>query len=226
MIRGAIILCGGQSTRMGRDKASLPFGAETLLQRVIRLLSEVVPPERMVVVAAEHQVLPALPAGITATRDRRPERGPLEGMLAGLSACAPSTDAVYVTSCDVPRLVPEFVRTMFALLDDYDSVVPRDRAFLHPLAAVYRAAVRTIVEQLLATDQLRMSRLCDHVRTRIVDVESLRTSDPDLASLHNLNTHADYLAALNLASLTETNEDVSGSALTAGDLDWNVPTGG
>ena len=44
MRRGAIILCGGKSSRMGRDKATLPFGPELMLQRVVRLIGEVVEP--------------------------------------------------------------------------------------------------------------------------------------------------------------------------------------
>ena len=56
MNTGGIILCGGQSTRMGSSKALLPFGAETMLQRVVRLLATVVSP--IVVVAAAEQSLP------------------------------------------------------------------------------------------------------------------------------------------------------------------------
>ena len=65
MQHGAIILCGGKSSRMGRDKASLPFGPELMLQRVVRLLGEVVDPRKIVVVAAPGQSLPELPAGVT-----------------------------------------------------------------------------------------------------------------------------------------------------------------
>ena len=58
MEKGAIILCGGKSSRMGRDKATLPFGSEVMLQRVIRLVSQVVNVHRIVVVAAPGQALP------------------------------------------------------------------------------------------------------------------------------------------------------------------------
>ncbi|MCA9165188.1 MAG: NTP transferase domain-containing protein, partial [Planctomycetales bacterium] len=56
-----VVLCGGKSRRMGESKATLPFGDELMVQRVVRLLSEVVSP--IVVVAAEGQTLPELPAG-------------------------------------------------------------------------------------------------------------------------------------------------------------------
>src|SRR5882672_3104880 len=105
---GGIVLAGGKSTRMGLAKATLPFGPELMLQRVVRLLSQVVQP--IVVVAAPGQELPPLPANVLITRDEREGRGPLEGLLAGLTAVAPHSDAAYATSCDVPLLVPGFVR--------------------------------------------------------------------------------------------------------------------
>src|SRR5436309_3861988 len=79
-----IILAGGKSSRMGLPKATLPFGPELMLQRVVRLLSAVVQP--IVVVAAPNQELPPLPGNVLLARDEREARGPLEGLFAGLSA--------------------------------------------------------------------------------------------------------------------------------------------
>jgi len=59
------VLCGGKSTRMGTSKALLPFGSETMLQRVVRLLGTIVSP--IVAVAARDQVLPALPPDLIVT---------------------------------------------------------------------------------------------------------------------------------------------------------------
>ena len=69
---------------MGTSKALLPFGDETMLQRVVRLLSTVVSP--IVVVAAAGQSLPDLQADVIVTRDEQQGRGPLEGLRAGLKA--------------------------------------------------------------------------------------------------------------------------------------------
>jgi molybdopterin-guanine dinucleotide biosynthesis protein A len=196
MRRGAIILCGGKSSRMGRDKATLPFGPEVMLQRVVRLLSEVVELGNLVVVAAPDQSLPQLPAGVTVTYDGRPERGPLEGLAAGFRAIADRADVVYATSCDVPLLIPAFVERMFDLLGNAEIAVPRDGEFHHPLAAVYRTSVLAHIETLLAADRLRPRFLFDELPTREVPVETLRSVDPHLATLKNLNHPEDYLAAL------------------------------
>jgi molybdopterin-guanine dinucleotide biosynthesis protein A len=179
---------------MGVPKATLPFGPETMLERVVRLLGTVVSP--IVVVAAKGQSLPALPDAVTVTRDEREARGPLEGLRAGLKALPQSVEAAYVTSCDVPLLVPAFVERMVELLGDHDIAVMEVDGFPHPLSAVYRRATLPHVESLLANDRLRPVFLFDAVRTRRVQPEEMTVVDPDLRTLRNLNTQEDYLAAL------------------------------
>ena len=196
MQRGAIILCGGKSSRMGRDKATLPFGPELMLQRIVRLLGQSVDLTRIVVVAAPEQQLPLLPGGIVVVYDLRPDRGPLEGLAAGLIALEGRADAAYVTSCDVPLLQTGFVDHMFQLLGDHDIAVPRENEFPHPLAAVYRTSVLASIRRLLDTDRLRLRFLFDEVNTQEIPVEELRKVDPLLETLMNLNRPEDYHQAL------------------------------
>src|SRR6516165_2878621 len=133
MLRVAgVILCGGQSSRMGRPKAWLPFGGETLLGRVVRLLGEGVSP--LTVVAAPGQDVPPLPAGVEVVRDPERGRGPLQGIAAGLEALRGKADAAYLSSCDVPFLRPAFVRRMIDLLGDRAACVPQVGGYIHPLA--------------------------------------------------------------------------------------------
>jgi molybdopterin-guanine dinucleotide biosynthesis protein A len=182
---------------MGFPKALLPFGDEVLLERVVRALGEVVAP--VVVVAAAGQDLPPLRAGVLMATDERPERGPLEGMAAGLAEIGGRADAVYVTSCDVPLLAPLFVRRMIDTLGEADIAVPVEeqegKTFHHPLAGVYRMSVLPVIRQLLGEDQLRPVFLFDKVATRRVDVDKLRGVDPELLSLRNVNRPQEYLEA-------------------------------
>jgi molybdenum cofactor guanylyltransferase len=190
---GGIVLCGGRSTRMGSSKALLPFGPEAMLQRVVRLLGGVVSP--IVVVAAVDQALPDLPPGVIVTLDEHEGRGPLEGLRAGLKVLPSHVDAAYVTSCDVPLLVPGFVQQIVDLADGYDIAVMEIDGFTHPLSAVYRRATLPSVEDLLAHDRLRPAFLFDAVNTRRVSPSEM-TADPDLRTLRNLNTREDYERAL------------------------------
>ena len=196
MQTGAIILCGGRSSRMGRDKATLPFGPEMMLQRVIRLISEVVDTQRIVVVAAAEQALPPLPGSVTVTHDERQGRGPLKGLSAGLAAIPHDVGAVYVTSCDVPLLVPAFVTRMFELLDNHEIAVPVEEERFHPLSAVYRTSISEQVHRLLLADRLRLRFLFEESDTRFVPAEELRSVDPQLRTLINLNDPDDYQSTL------------------------------
>jgi molybdenum cofactor guanylyltransferase len=200
MTAGGIVLCGGRSTRMGVSKATLAFGPETMLQRVVRLLGAVVAP--VVVVAAREQLLPGLPDDVIVTRDEREQRGPLEGLRAGLKALPESVDIAYVTSCDVPLLVPGFAARMIELLGDYDVAVMEIDGFAHPLSAVYRRNTLPQIESLLGKDKLRPVFLFDAVRTRRVLPEEMVSIDPQLRTLRNLNTREDYLEALSDAGLS------------------------
>jgi molybdopterin-guanine dinucleotide biosynthesis protein A len=189
-----LVLSGGRSSRMGLPKATLPFGPELMLQRVVRLLAPVVAP--IVVVAASGQELPPLPGEIVTTRDEREGRGPLEGLLAGLTAVASHAEAAYATSCDVPLLLPAFVRHMIERLGDNEIAVAVEGEFVHPLAAVYRTSVLPHIEELLAAERLRPAFLFERVKTCRVPVDELRAVDPQLTTLQNLNRPEDYLAAL------------------------------
>src|SRR6516162_4527927 len=102
MSPGAVVLCGGESRRMGQPKAWLPFGPERMLQRVVRLVGTVAQP--IVVVAAPGQSLPELPAGVAIVRDPVAGRGPLQGLAAGLAGLPETVELVYATAADVPFL--------------------------------------------------------------------------------------------------------------------------
>lgn len=191
--RSAIVLCGGQSVRMGRSKAWLPFGPETMLQRIVRVLSDVTP--RIVVVAGIGQDLPALPPQVQLVRDHRPNRGPLEGLAAGL-AVLDDANVAYLTGCDVPGIQTHFVEFMFDQMDKHDIAVPQDNEHLHPLAAVYRRTVLSEVLQLLSEDRLKPRFLFERVMTKYVSTNELRLVDASLESLDNLNRPEDYRRAL------------------------------
>jgi len=191
---GGIVLCGGQSKRMGRPKAWLPIGNELMLQRIVRLLSTVVDP--VVVVAAAEQSVPELPAQVRIVRDEQESRGPLQGLAAGLASLKGQVDAVFLSSCDAPFLLPAFVQRIIQLSGAHALCVPYVRDRHHPLTAVYRVDVLDTVRRLLMGNCLRLGALIDEVPTRIVTAAELVDVDPGLQSLQNLNTPAEYALVL------------------------------
>jgi molybdenum cofactor guanylyltransferase len=197
---GAVVLCGGESRRMGRPKAWLPFGEELMLERVVRLAGTVAQP--MIVVAAPGQELPALAADVAIVRDSVSGRGPLQGLAAGLAAFDNSVDLVFATATDVPFLEPRWMTRLVELAAGYDLVIPHVAGFYHPLAARYRpAAVLPAIESLLVAHRLRPVFLVEAVKTRVVDEGEMRAVDPALDTLRNLNYPEDYERALADAGL-------------------------
>lgn len=185
---GGIILCGGESRRMGRPKAWLPFAGEPLLCRVVREVARAAAP--LLIVAAEGQALPAV--GVPVVRDERPGRGPLEGLAAGLAAL--DADAAFVTACDAPFLTADFVRRLAAQLGDADMVVPQVGGRRHPLPGVYRVAALPLVQALLAEGTLKLGALLDRARARVVGPAEL--GEGAERALRNVNTPEEYVAAV------------------------------
>lgn len=192
-----IILCGGRSTRMGQPKALLPFGSETLLERIAGILRECC--GEMVVVAATGQSLPPLPADVQIVHDRQSGVGPLEGLRAGLYAIA--ADRGYVTGCDAPLLTPAFIGRVDEMLGSHQAAVPLVEGHFQPLAAVYRRDLLLTIDRLLAGRRRSLVELLEAVDCRAITAGELLGVDPGLKSLRHPNTPAAYLAALAEAGL-------------------------
>jgi molybdopterin-guanine dinucleotide biosynthesis protein A len=179
---------------MGTPKAWLPFGNEVLLQRTVRILSEIVAP--VVVVAAPDQKMPTLSDSIIIARDDRAYLGPLNGLAAGLAALNGRAEVTYLSSCDVPFLRPAFVRRVIDRLGPALVCLPDVGGFKHPLAAAYRVDILPVVRKLVAARRLRPVYLAEQLPTEVLEPADLIDVDPNLQSLRNVNTPAEYQAAL------------------------------
>ena len=197
MNRGAIILCGGRSSRMGRDKALLPFGPqETLLQRVVRIVAEVVPAGESACVAAVDQELPDLPNGVRIARDTMPDQGPLAALVTGLAQFAGSPNALFACGCDAPYLSPQFISAMFTWLGDKQIAVPMIDGSVRPLPTVFRGDLLPTAEERLAAGERSLRALVASCDARFIGVDELRSVDLTLSALESCNTSAEYDALL------------------------------
>jgi molybdopterin-guanine dinucleotide biosynthesis protein A len=180
---------------MGRDKASLPFGGETLLARVVRMVRQAA--DDVVLVAREGQTLPE---GFEVVRDPAEGLGPLAGLMVGLRYV--KADRAFVTACDVPFLRPALIERLIDLGAGYDVAVPFIDGHLMMTTAVYARSIAPVVEALVERRTLRARDLLDHVRARRIHPDELREVDPDLESFRTCNTPESYAAALRQAGLT------------------------
>lgn len=203
MNSAGVVLAGGQSSRMGTSKAALEWHGSTLLRWTVQTVARATSGP-VVVVRAAGQELPELPEGVLVADDPREGKGPLQGIAAGLAALTGRADIAFVSSTDMPFLHPAFIRRVLGVLEESeetDIALPVAREYKQPLAAGYRVSLAGIAERLVAADRLRPAFLFEQCRVRMLDdAELLRDPvlaalDPDLDSVLNVNTPADYAAA-------------------------------
>lgn len=181
------MLAGGESRRMGRDKAFLPFGGTTLVERVAARLREAC--ADVFIVANNPEPYEAL--GLRTVPDALPERRSLVGIY---TAVRHAGGPAFVCGCDMPFLCPALIRHMGDLARSVDVVIPRVRDY-EPLHAVYTPACLEPITRVLAAGGRNADVLRD-VRACVLDADELRRFDPDLQSILNVNTPDEYEAAL------------------------------
>lgn len=180
-----IILAGGASRRMGRDKATLPYEGATLVERMVSILAPRCAP--IFVIAAPGQALPALDAEVL--RDEVRGVGPLLATGRGLRAAAEAgSELAFVSAVDMPLLTVELIDELVApaVRVEADVVLPWDGRD-HYLAGVYRTALAGRVDELIAAGERSMRALVDRVDTQ-------RIVMPEQRALTNVNTAADLAA--------------------------------
>uniref|UniRef100_UPI003D1CFE8F molybdenum cofactor guanylyltransferase n=1 Tax=Kroppenstedtia sanguinis TaxID=1380684 RepID=UPI003D1CFE8F len=162
---GLIILAGGQSRRMGWDKALLPLAGEKMVMRTIRRLS---PQGEWVVLISSNQ--PEKFAGFQAlvVPDQLGGAGPL----AGIHACLQRSpcELNLVTACDLPFVSAKIARQLLAWADTgtWDAVVPMEGERMHPLFAVYHRRCHKQLEVFLKGGGRRVGDFLKEVETRYV----------------------------------------------------------
>ena len=178
----AFVLAGGQSTRMGREKAMLELGGSTLLERALQLALTVAAEAMVVGSRGEFERYGRL------LEDVYPGQGPLGGIHAALWASP--TDLNLILAVDTPFLEARFLEFLIAQARESGAVVtlPRTADGFHPLAAVYRRAFRETAEQALAEGRNKIDALFAQVETRVLEEEELRRFAFAPAIFENLNT--------------------------------------
>jgi len=186
-----VILAGGQSRRMGRDKALLPVGGRTLVELVAGRLREA-GLDRLILVTNAPERFDALRrSGVEILRDALSPGHPLVGIYSGLRHAG---GPVFACACDMPFLHPGLVRHLASLAGSADAIIPRHARGYEPLHAVYAPACLEAMRRCAARRQPTTGFLAG-VRVRVVEEEELRRLDPELGSFVNVNTPEEYAAA-------------------------------
>lgn len=177
----AVILAGGKSSRMGRDKALLRFGDRTFLENMIRLVSPFV---KTVLISSgnpEHARF-----GVPVIGDEIPDAGPMGGLVSAGSHS--DTDFIFLFSCDIPLLQPSVLQKLIGSTDPtLDAVVPTHGGTTEPLCALYHRRTLELFRDRLQKGKLKMREVLDHLKVLYIEFPEQNEG----AYLRNVNTPND-----------------------------------
>jgi FdhD protein len=181
-----VILAGGSSRRMGRDKAMLDFHGKPLIQEIHDVLAGIF--QEVIVVANDPDRYKFLPCRIVS--DIFQGKGTLAGIHAGLLSCG-ENDA-FVVACDMPFLQQRLIRHIVTIGNDSDVVLPSTPEALQPLHALYRKSCLPVIERQLIDGNLSVLDIYPQLRTITISPKDVKFLDPQYRSFINLNTLNDY----------------------------------
>ena len=192
-----IVLVGGQSSRLGRDKSLEIINGESLVKRAINILVPLCK-TILLVTAAGIEI-----KGITETPNQRiitdvyPKRGPLVGLYSGLK----KSDTLYnlVVACDMPFLEEKLLKLMIELAPGFDAVVPMLDGQTEPLCAVYSRNSMAAIEKMMEEDVYAVHKIPSKIKTRYLNAQEINAVDPWHYSFININREEDLVKARQLA---------------------------
>jgi molybdopterin-guanine dinucleotide biosynthesis protein A len=190
------IQAGGQSSRMGEDKALKPFLGRPLIQRVVERLSPIA--DEVIVTTNRPEEYRFLDLRLVS--DLRPGRGALGGLYTAIASA--SRPAVAVVACDMPFASPGLLRAASRILieEEVDVVIPRSEEGYEPLHAIYRRETcLPAIEAAIEADQWKVIAWFPQVKVRVLTPAEIQRYDPSGLAFWNVNTPEEFSKAESLA---------------------------
>ena len=192
---GVAILAGGQSARMGANKALVRVGGKPIIERII---------ERVEPLGDELMIITNTPADyahldLPVHTDLIPGKATLGGVYTAIAKTR--HDHTLVVSCDAPFLNPDLLRYLIDLRHDFDVVVPLNRdGYPQSMHTVYSKACLDPIRRRIDADRLKVIGFFPDVRVREVTTGEIDPFDPERLSFVNVNTPEDLEAARQIAA--------------------------
>ena len=184
-----VLLAGGNSSRMGRNKALMPLAGRRLVDRALAVLAGLF--DDLLMVTNSPDLYADL--GIRMVPDIVTGKGALGGIHSAVhNAAAPHC---LVVACDMPFLNAGVLRYLAEQRAEYDVVVPNVNGRPQPLHAVYGKACLQPIARRLESDRLHVVGFFPDVRVREVTANELAAFDPEGLSFRNLNTPEEFADA-------------------------------
>ncbi|MFQ5615528.1 MAG: molybdenum cofactor guanylyltransferase [Anaerolineales bacterium] len=189
------IQAGGESTRMGADKALLPFQGGTMIEHILRQVEGLGDEIFIITNRPENYRRFGLPTFM----DVIPNWGALGGLYSALYHSP--QEYCLILACDMPFINRPLLEHIISLSPEYDAVVPRlSPRFIEPFRAVYRKTCLPPIEAVIDAGQRRVISFFDQVNIRFVERAEIEQLDPECRSFFNVNTIEDLAKAGEMAT--------------------------
>ena len=191
------IQAGGQSSRMGEDKALKPFLRRPLIQRVVDRLHPIA--DELIVTTNRPDDYSFL--DVRLFPDIKPDRGSLGGLYTAVASA--SHPHVAVVACDMPFASPTLIEAMSRLMVQHeaDVVIAKPNDYYEPLHAVYRRETcLPAIESAIDEDKWKVIAWFPQVKVHVVTADEIKLSDPDGLAFWNVNTPDEFAEAERLAT--------------------------
>lgn len=185
-----ILLVGGKSLRMKRNKAFLELDGKPLVERSLAVLQSVF--TEVLISSNSPELYEGY--GVPVILDEVLGRGPLEGLYQGLKAA--TYDEVFFVACDMPFLKVELIRFLSAWTPAYDIVVPQLKSGLQPLHAFYHRRCLPIIKNNLEAGRLKIIYVYKECSVRYVEESEFQAYQDLEKVFSNVNTPEDWSALL------------------------------
>ena len=194
-----VILCGGNSVRMGTDKALLPFGDSCLIEYLVQKFQPFF--SKIYLSVKKKGDYSHLQLPVTEIPDIYPNAGPMSGIFSSLSMM--DEPAAFFMSVDTPFLEPQAALALLSSIDDADICTIRGKAaYLETATAAYSKSCITTVGKCLLLHQLTFQTLREKCNTRYLTEKAIAeyVPTPIDIQLYNLDTRSNYYHALRILS--------------------------
>ncbi|WP_458404298.1 molybdenum cofactor guanylyltransferase [Methanobrevibacter sp.] len=194
-IKSCIILCGGKSSRMGRDKGSMIIQDKPMIKHILSTLNHQIN-EAIIVLNDEKRIAKygefinpqEYAYNITFIEDEIKDKGPLPGIMTGLSNI--TSDYALVLPCDSPYVTKNYIDTIFNEIDEnYQAVVPyhddeNKIKTSEPLHSIYNRNVVKSIEDLISEDVLHIKGLIEKIDTKFIPIDNKKIEKKEFRNLN------------------------------------------
>lgn len=180
-----VILAGGKSTRMGREKSLLEINGIKFIDRIISVYRRIFP-EIIIVTNTPEKYKDT---GIKLYKDIIPGKGSLGGLYTGILEA--ENEYSFVIACDMPFPDERLIRHITSLKGN-DAAIPVINKRYYPLFALYSKSCKEVIENQLRCGNLRISDIFQKLKVKEIKEEEVKAFDKNMLSLVNINTPEEY----------------------------------